>query len=162
MNDGSRADWWADRALRGLIGTMMRLPYRTRVPMMGTALSGAIGPLAGYVRRAERHLHLIYPDMPAPARRRLAKEICNNFGRTVIENFSWQDFGAHLTGTPLTGPGLAPLQQARADSRPVIFVTGHFGNHEAPRHVLTAKGYTIGGLYRPMGNAYFNAHYARK
>lgn len=38
-------------------------------------------------------------------------------------------------------------------------MTGHFGNHEAPRQALTQRGYTIGGLYRPIANPYFNAHY---
>ena len=42
----------------------------------------------------------------------------------------------------------------------MIFVTGHFGNHEAPRQVLTRLGYRIGGLYRAMDNPFFNAHYA--
>ena len=60
-----------------------------------------------------------------------------------------------------TGDGLTAIAQAKADNRPVIFVTGHFGNHEAPRHILSHMGYDIGGLYRPMTNAYFNDHYAK-
>jgi KDO2-lipid IV(A) lauroyltransferase len=42
----------------------------------------------------------------------------------------------------------------------VLFVTGHFGNHEVPRHALTRLGYRIGGLYREMGNEFVNSHYA--
>jgi len=55
---------------------------------------------------------------------------------------------------------LNALQEARASGKPVLFVTGHFGNFEAPRAALVAKGYQIGGLYRPMSNPYFNTHYA--
>ena len=29
-----------------------------------------------------------------------------------------------------------------------------------PRAALIARGWTVGGLYRPMNNRYFNAHYA--
>lgn len=158
---GSRSDWLADRALRGLISTLMRLPYQTRVKMMGSALRRAIGPLAGYTQRAEENLALIYPDMGVLERRRLARACCDNFGRTIIENYSWQEFGKRLAETPATGAGLDALEQAIKDKRPVIFVTGHFGNHEAPRQVLTRIGHTIGGLYRPMQNAYFNDHYAK-
>ena len=158
---GSRADWLADRALRGLIGTVMRMPYEKRVPMMGAALRRAIGPLIGYFQRAEENLALIYPDMPASKRRALARACCDNFGRTLIENYSWQEFGSHLVQTKPTGAGLEPLAQAAANKRPIIFVTAHFGNHEAPRQVLTAMGHTIGGLYRPTQNQYFNAHYAK-
>jgi Kdo2-lipid IVA lauroyltransferase/acyltransferase len=159
--EGTRADWLADRALRGLIATMLRLPYGTRVPMMGSALRRAIGPLAGYRKRAEENLALIYPQMGVIERRQLAEACCDNFGRTLIENYSWRDFGKNLSHTTPTGAGLAALEQAAKAKRPVIFVTGHFGNHEAPRQVLTAMGHTIGGLYRPMQNAYFNDHYAK-
>lgn len=158
---GSKTDWLADRALRGLIGTVLRLPYETRVPMMGSALRRAIGPLVGYFKRAEENLALIYPDMPDAERRALAEACCDNFGRTLIENYSWQEFGARLADTTPTGAGLDPLADAAAAKRPVIFVTAHFGNHEAPRQVLTAMGHTIGGLYRPAQNQYFNAHYAK-
>ena len=158
---GSKADWLADKALRSLIATALALPYDTRVPMMGAALRRAIGPLTGYRKRAEANLAMIYPAMSAPKRRAMAEACCDNFGRTLIENYSWQEFGERLSDTQPTGAGLAPLEQAAKASRPVIFVTAHFGNHEAPRQVLTRMGHTIGGLYRPMQNAYFNAHYAK-
>lgn len=158
---GSTADWLADKAMRGLIGTILTLPYHQRVPLMGAALRRAIGPLAGYRKRAETHLALIYPDMRRAKRRQLAEACCDNFGRTLIENYSWADFGKQLSETKATGAGLEALEQAHAHKRAVIFVTGHFGNHEAPRHVLTAMGYNIGGLYRPMQNPYFDAHYAK-
>lgn len=159
--EGSKSDWLADRALRGLISTLMRLPYDTRVPMMGSALRRAIGPLSGYTKRAEENLALIYPDMGVIDRRQLAQACCDNFGRTIIENYSWQEFGRKLADTKASGAGLDAIDAAIAEQRPVIFVTGHFGNHEAPRQVLTAMGHSIGGLYRPMQNAYFNDHYAK-
>lgn len=158
---GLFADWAADRVLRGLIGTMLRLPYEKRVPAMGRALSSAVAPLAGYRKRAEENLQLIYPDMGTEERRKTARDCCDNFGRTLIENYSWQEFGERLRQTKPTGDGLNPLAEAAKDKRPVIFVTAHYGNHEAPRQVLTATGHTIGGLYRPMLNPYFNAHYAK-
>lgn len=158
---GSSADWLADKALRGLIASALALPYARRVPMMGAALRRAIGPLVGYRQRAEANLALIYPDMPATERRGIAAVCCDNFGRTLIENYAWQEFSARLADTQPTGAGLDPLADAAAAKRPVIFVTAHFGNHEAPRHVLTRMGHTIGGLYRPMQNPYFNAHYAK-
>jgi KDO2-lipid IV(A) lauroyltransferase len=158
---GSFADKAADLALRGLIGAVRRLPYERRVRFMGRALAGGIAPLAGYLRRAESHLALIYPDMPADQRRALARACCDNFGRTLIENYSWRDLAERLANTNPTGPGLAALAQAAADKRPVIFATAHFGNHEVPRHVLVRLGHDVGGLYRPMQNAFFNAHYAR-
>ncbi|MDX8349617.1 lysophospholipid acyltransferase family protein [Cognatiyoonia sp. IB215446] len=147
--------------LRALIGGLRRMPYEKRVPMMGRALRRAIGPLVGYRKRAEDNLAMIYPDMPAEERRRIAEGCCDNFGRTIMENYSWREFGSRLSDIVPTGSGLDPLANAAAEKRPVIFVTAHFGNHEAPRQVLTRMGNVIGGLYRPMQNAYFNDHYAK-
>lgn len=158
---GSTSDWIADRVLRGLIGATMRMPYERRVRFMGAALRRAIGPLVGYRRRADENLAMIYPQMTADRRREVADGVCDNFGRTLIENYSWHEFGARLKNTKPVGDGLAEIAKAKTDGRPVIFVTGHFGNHEAPRHVLTHLGYDVGGLYRPMTNPYFNDHYAK-
>ena len=93
------ADWIADRALRVLIGGFMSLPYDKRVPAMGAALRRAVGPLAGYRRRAEENLALIYPDMSKTERRRIAGAVCDNFGRTLIENYSYRALGVHLAET---------------------------------------------------------------
>lgn len=155
------ADRISDLVLRGLIGLALALPYRWRVPLMGWLLAYLIGPVAGYQRRAMTHLAYIYPDMPLPARRRLARAVLDNAGRTIIENYSGAAFARQLATAPITGPGLTALAEAKAAGRPVIFVTAHFGNYEAPRHVLLARGYSIGGLYRPMSNPFFNSHYVR-
>ena len=159
------ADLLTDRitnlVLRGLINLALVLPYRWRVRMMGWLMATVIGPLAGYRRRAHANLAYIYPNMAVGARRRLARAVLNNAGRTIIENYSTRDFARQLANAPITGPGLTALAQARATGQSVIFVTAHFGNYEAPRHVLLAHGYRIGGLYRPMSNQYFNAHYVR-
>jgi KDO2-lipid IV(A) lauroyltransferase len=157
---GGATDRLVDLALRGAIGAAIALPYPRRVAFFGGLARRVAGPLAGYRRRALHNLALIHPDWPEARRRAVAEEVLDNFGRTLIENYSWRELGARLAGTPVTGGGLPHLEEARARGRPVVFVTGHFGNHEAPRHALTHLGYRIGGLYREMGNAFVNAHYA--
>ena len=154
-------DWLSDLGLRGLIGLALALPYRWRVPLMGWLMAQMIGPLAGYRRRAMAHLAYIYPNMTIPARRRLVRGVLDNAGRTIIENYSGPAFARQLAGAQITGTGLPALAEAKAAGRPVIFVSALFGNYEAPRHVLLAQGYRIGGLYRPMSNPYFNSHYVR-
>ena len=161
MTEGSRQDWITDRVLRGLIGTAQALPYQRRVGMMGALTRRIIGPIAGYRKRSMANLTAIWPELDHAARRRIANAVNDNLGRTLIENYSANDLSRHLATTDASGAGLAPLELAREQGRPVIFVTGHFGNYEAPRHVLTRMGYTIGGLYKPMSNPYFNAHYAK-
>lgn len=157
--EGTSADWMTNALFRAIIGGLMKLPYERRVPAMGRMMASALAPLAGYRKRAEAHLALIYPEMPDTERKSIARACCDNFGRTIIENYSWRELGARMANVTPRGAGLDALQDAASHNRPVIFATGHFGNHEAARHLLTAKGFTVGGFYRPMNNPFFNDHY---
>ena len=124
-------------------------------------MQSVIGPFAGYKRRAIDNLALVWPDVPATQRLRIADRCLNNVGRTLIENYSSREFPARMAGIALDGPGVAALEQAATEKRPVILATGHYGNYEAVRAALVARGYAVGGLYRNMRNPYFNAHYVR-
>ncbi|MDR5654518.1 lysophospholipid acyltransferase family protein [Ruixingdingia sedimenti] len=148
-----------DRILRALIGGLLYLPYRWRVPLCGWVMARVVAPLAGYRRRIRENLRLILPDLPAAERRRLERAVPDNMGRTIIEIYSGPEFAARAAATTPRGEGMAALEAARAAGRPVILVTGHFGNYDASRAALIARGYRVGGLYMPMKNPYFNAHY---
>ncbi|MEL7100814.1 MAG: lysophospholipid acyltransferase family protein [Pseudomonadota bacterium] len=149
----------SDLLIRGAIRGALALPLRLRLALIGHLVSGVAGPLAGYRRRAEGNLAHIYPNMPDAARRRIARACLDNAGRTIIENYGSSELLARMKAAPLHGPGLAALEQAKAAGRPVILVTGHFGNYEATRAALVGRGFDVGGLYRDMANPYFNRHY---
>lgn len=155
----TRSDWITDRILRGIIGSALALPYAQRVRWFGAMIERVVAPAAGYRKRAADQISMIWPDLPEPEAKRLARACCNNFGRTMIEGYSQDEFGAQLATTVPSGDGLEAIARAKAEGRPVLFTTGHFGNHDAARHVLTRMGYCIGGLYKPMSNPYFNEHY---
>jgi len=120
-----------------------------------------IAPIAGYSKRARRHVAIAFPEATARECNKIARECCNNFGRTLIENYSNEELQQRAEQAKIKGTGFAALKDAKERGCPVIFVSGHFGNHEVPRRALTAMGYEIGGLYREMSNAGFNAHYRK-
>ncbi len=151
--------WLQNLALRGVIGVLLLLPYAWRVPLCGAFFARVIAPLAGYRRRIRDNLAKIFPQMPAQDVARMCRTVPDNVGRTVIELYSGAEFSARVAQAPIRGPGLAALEAARAKGQPVLLVTGHFGNYDASRAALIARGFNVGGLYRPMTNRYFNAHY---
>jgi Kdo2-lipid IVA lauroyltransferase/acyltransferase len=157
---GGWVDWLADRALRGMIALALALPHETRVRLMGCTVRRIIAPLAGYRRRSMENLAHVWPGMPEAERRRIADAVSDNAGRTMIENYDVSGLLKRMADAPVTGDGLPEIERARAEGRPVLFVTGHYGNFEAPRAALVARGWRIGGLYRPMANPFFNEHYA--
>ena len=147
--------------LRGLIGLALMLPYNVRVAFVGWLMRRVIGPIAGYRTRARENLRLIWPDQTESDRNRIADQVLDNAGRTLIENYSTRAFMARTAGLEPQGPGYQALLTARDQKRPVILVSGHFGNYEAARASLVARGFAIGGLYRNLSNRYFNAHYVK-
>lgn len=155
------AHWLQDRVLRGLIWLLLRLPYRIRVPLCGWVFSRLLAPLAGYRKRIRNNLALILPDLPKAEVERITRAVPDNVGRTIIEIYSGPEFIAHAVSHPLTGSGVNALEEAHQAGRPVILVTGHFGNYDASRAALIARGYRVGALYMPMTNAHFNAHYVQ-
>jgi len=151
-------DWLVDRAARGVFWVAFRLPYRRRVALVGQVMRRA-GGLAGYRTRAEEHLAYIFPEMPEAERRRIAIRVLDNIGRTLIENYSARDLLAHAEYWQPEGPGWAACEAARAEGRPMLFVSGHFGNYQAARAAMNVRGYRMGALHRPMNNPYFEEHY---
>ena len=147
--------------LRSLIGLALALPYAARVRTMGWLVEKVVSPLAGYPKRIRANLAHVLPDLPETEVERLCKEVPNNAGRTLIELYSGDAFVQRAIKAPINGSGYEALETARADGRPVILVTGHFGNYDASRAALIAKGHNMGALYRRMSNPYFNEHYVK-
>lgn len=148
-------------AMQAALKPALALPYEKRVRFMGWLMSRVVAPALRWDRRIEKNLAMVLPDLPEADVRRLVRSVPDNAGRTLIENFSTEELLKRAADTPITGEGLAAFEEAQAAGRPVILATGHFGNYEAGRAALTRRGHTIGGLYRPLTNPYFNESYRR-
>ena len=159
--EGSLGQYLENLLIRGILGATLAMPYQTRVRMMGWVMAHVVAPLAGYDRRVRENLAHVMPDLPEAEVKRLTRAVANNAGRTLIEIYSGVDFIDRMKDVTFEGPGVEVLEQARAARRPVILLTGHFGNYDVPRAALIAKGYDIGSLYNPMKNKFYNAHYVK-
>ena len=135
------------------------LPYRLRIPAMGWMTSRIIAPIAGYSRRVRDNLDHVMPELPDAEVRRLIRAVPDNAGRNMIELYSSDEFMERARRAPVEGPGLDAIRAARAQGRPVIFVTGHFGNFNAARVAMIEQGFDMGVFYRPMANDFFNRRY---
>lgn len=154
------ADRLSSGAFRLLVGLFLLMPYHRRVPAMGWAFAHVVAPLAGWRRRIRDNLALACPDLPPAQVRRLMRAVPDNAGRALIEIYSGTEFTARIGAEDrLAGPGLPALEQAAAAGRPVILACAHFGNYDAMRVALAARGWKVGALYRPMNNRAFNRHY---
>ncbi|MEM9247297.1 MAG: lysophospholipid acyltransferase family protein [Pseudomonadota bacterium] len=148
-----------DSAVRAAIAAALALPYRTRVRLFGATTERVLAPATKLGRRIEQNLDFIYPDLPRKRRQDIARGSANATGRLMIELYSWRDLARDMEEIQPNGPGWAAFEAAHRRGQPVLLMTGHFGNYLAARACLIARGYPIGGFYRPMANPYFNRHY---
>ncbi|MCA8883795.1 MAG: lysophospholipid acyltransferase family protein [Rhodobacteraceae bacterium] len=147
---GPEGNPWHRRAILALLRLPLALPYRWRGPVVGWLMAWVFAPLAGYGRRVEENLTYVLPDLPAPEIRRLRRAVPANTGRMLIEIASGQAFIDRIAKISMQGPGLPALDAARAAGRPILVVSGHFGNFDAARCALAQRGHKIGALYRPV------------
>ena len=153
-----------DRAANAAFVALMRvarlLPYHRRVPAIGWFFAHVLAPVAGWRGRIRENLALARPDLTPDEVETLVRAVPDNAGRSLAETYSGDEFTARIADAdPMEGPGLPDLEEAVAAHRPVILAAAHFGNYDAMRAAMAARGWPVGALYRPMNNEAFNRHY---
>ena len=145
----------------GFVGLLNLLPYGLRVRLGGVAFARVVAPLAGYRARIEANLRLIFPAMSDDQRARVTAATARNIGRMAMELLSPKGLRKRALEAPVSGPGWEAMLEAKAVNRPVILVSGHFGNYDVIRAGTIARGFRVGGIYRALNNPYFNRYYLR-
>ena len=147
--------------VRYLLGVLSILPYRTKISLGGLIYQKIISPLSGNRKRIVDNLRLIFPDLEKRKREELCSQVPNNIGRTLFELLSPNAFSNIAKSAKVSGPGFKILKDAQEQKKPVILVSGHFGNYDVVRVVLNTNHISVGALYKPMSNPYFNTFYER-
>jgi KDO2-lipid IV(A) lauroyltransferase len=143
------------------VGVLNLMPYALRVRLGGFVFARVVVPFAGYRTRIEANLRLIFPAMSEAERTRVTAATARNIGRMAMELLSPKGLRQRALAAPVTGPGWEAMQEAKAAGRPIILVSGHFGNYDVIRAGTIARGFRVGGIYRALNNPYFNRYYLR-
>jgi KDO2-lipid IV(A) lauroyltransferase len=150
-------EWVVNRVLRLIIFIALLLPLEPRLRLMGSFARRVVSPISGYKRRARANLDLVWPELPVRRKEDIAAASLENFGRTFIEGYDVNVMKRQVGS--VTGEGISALEAARAEGRPVVCVSGHFGHPEMPRRALLDRGHDVGFIYQPIHNRFFAEHY---
>jgi KDO2-lipid IV(A) lauroyltransferase len=124
-------------------------------------MSRIVAPIAGYHKRIRDNLSYVMPDAKKAEVDRLVRTVPANAGKNMIELFSGDAFKKRCGNARVLGPGLEMVDKAKSEGKPVIFVSGHFGNFNASRVVMVERGFDLGVFYRPLHNEWFNRRYTK-
>jgi len=123
---------------------------------VASAIAGAftrtLGPLLPVNRRADANLRMIYPQMSASERRRIAAGVWENLGRTVAEMAHLDKFRPGEEGGRVEVIGSDHIRHVATTGAPGIFVSGHFANWEIMAILLHRWGVKTAVIYRAANN----------
>jgi len=138
------------------------IPYKKRVRFGGLLMERFLSKAMGYRKRIINNLTYIYPEMATSDVQALADRVSNNVGRSIVELSSAKDLMEAAARAPLLGDGVQALIAATNSNKPVILVSGHFGNYDAVRYAMLNRNLNVGGLYRKMRQSKFNDLYVAR
>jgi len=135
------------------------LPFAWRVSLGGATIGFAVRHVPSLRRRIEGNVALVLPDMAAD--NGFLKRVTRHIGRGFMVLFYSKDYHEKLTGVAILPEAFAEIKAAQAAGKPVIVVSGHFGEWEAIRVMLSRAGMPSASIYREASNPIFERHFAK-
>ncbi|KGI76666.1 LpxL/LpxP family Kdo(2)-lipid IV(A) lauroyl/palmitoleoyl acyltransferase [Oleiagrimonas soli] len=139
----------------GCTWLLARLPYRWLLGM-GRLLGALINRVPNARRPiAERNIALCFPERDAAAQKALVDAHMRDLGMMLAEfAVGWMGSDAAVARIPVHIEGLEHLEAAKAQSRGVLLVGGHFSHLELCARLVSSR-IRIAGMYRRMDSDVF-------
>ena len=89
-------------------------------------------------------------------------QMWSNFGKTFVEYLYLKEFNNSNSHIKIKGEEI--LNKIKRNNRPVIFISGHFGNFELMSMEISKRNIKLATIYRPLNNFFLNPlmEYLRK
>jgi KDO2-lipid IV(A) lauroyltransferase len=145
---GHRAEAWLVRAGLGLF----RALPPAAASNLGGAVARAVGPLIPVSKVADRNLIAAMPELDAPARRLVVREVWENLGRTVAELAHIGNLRETASGPGYRVTGWEHVAAALPNGGPSLVLTGHIGNWEIIPPAMHERGHDLAFMYRAASN----------
>ena len=124
-------------------------------------LSGNIMILVGPIFRSKSvifaNLSRAFPNLDKTEKKKILKKMWFNYGNIFAEYMFIKNFRHDPTiSKNILIENQYVLEKIKSETKPVIFISGHFNNFELMAMQIEKAGIDLAAVYRPLNNKYLN------
>ena len=124
-------------------------------------LSGNIMTFVGPIFRSKSiifsNLSRAFPNLDKIEKKKILKKMWFNYGNIFAEYMFIKKFrNDPIISRNILIENQYILEKIKAESKPVIFISGHFNNFELMAMQIEKAGIDLAAVYRPLNNKYLN------
>ena len=121
-------------------------------------LLSSLGPLFRSKKIIHSNLLTAFPELSEYERKEIIKNMWFNYGQILAEYMFIRDFrkNSNYSKKIIIENG-DELKNVNLDSKPVIFISGHFNNFELMAMQIEKLGVDLAAVYRPLNNFFLNS-----
>ncbi len=123
-------------------------------------ISGKIMALVGPLFRSQKiclnNLSIAFPELNLEQKKNIIKNMWFNYGKIFAEYMFIKNYRNGNLSKNIIIENQEELEKIKKDSRPVVFVSGHFNNFELMALHLEKSGINLAAIYRPLNNIFLN------
>ena len=117
-----------------------------------------LGPLFRSKKIIHSNLLIAFPELSEYERKKIIKNMWFNYGQILAEYMFIKDFRKNSNySKKIIIENLEELKNVNLDSKPVIFISGHFNNFELMAMQIEKLGVDLAAVYRPLNNFFLNS-----
>ena len=133
---------------------LLGLKYSTR---FSGNLMTILGPMFRSNKIIISNLTIAFPKLSLQEKKNLSKRMWFNYGRILAEYMYIKYFREKEKFSNLiTIENQKILEKIKKESKPVIFISGHFNNFELMAMQIDKAGIDLTTIYRPLNNIFLN------
>ena len=115
-----------------------------------------VGPLFRSKKIIQSNIKKVYPEIKPENLNKITRLMWNNYGRIFSEYMFIKNFRNGKLAKNIIIDGVEIINQINLSKKPVIFISGHFGNFELMAMQLEKLGINMSAIYRPLNNIFLN------
>ena len=116
-----------------------------------------LGPIFRSKKIIIKNLSIAFPNFNENEKKQILKGMWINYGRIFAEYMFIKNFRQGSIGERnINIENQYILENVKKDTKPVIFISGHFNNFELMAMQIEKLGIDLAAVYRPLNNKFLN------